>query len=220
MPVDPALYAGFVVAASIAIVSPGPDTLIILRYTLGAGQRVGLAAVTGVQLGLIVHGAAAALGLSLIIISVPLALRIIALAGALYLAWIALQQAREGFRRPGAALASIEGRPVTRAKALRDAVFTNLLNPKVIVLFMALMPGFIAPERGPIGAQFVIFAATMIVINTVFQLSLVGLAGRARRFLARAAVQRAISLLTAVIFMAFAIMIAAEHAAAAGTTSF
>ena len=215
MPVDPALYAGFVVAASIAIASPGPDTLLILRYTLGAGHRAGLAAVAGVQLGLLVHGAAAALGLSLIIISAPLALRIIALAGALYLAWIALQQARDGLRRPGAALSAIEGRAVSPAKALRDAIFTNLLNPKVIMLFMALMPGFIATERGPVGAQFAIFAATMIVINSAFQLSLVGLASRARGFLARAGVQRAISLLTAVIFFGFAFMIGVEHAAGA-----
>jgi homoserine/homoserine lactone efflux protein len=211
VPVDPALYAGFIAAAVVAIISPGPDTMLIIRYTIGAGPRTGLAAVGGVQLGLLIHAAAAVLGLSLLIISVPLALRIIALAGAIYLAWIAWQQLREGLHRPGQKLAAIEVRSISSAKALRDAMFTNLLNPKVIVLFMAMMPGFVAPERGAIALQFAMLGCTMIAINLVFQLSLVGVAGRARRFLARPAVQRGISLMTAAIFFAFAIMIAVEH---------
>jgi len=55
MPVDPATLAGFVAATLAIVLSPGPDSLLILRYTLAGGQRVGIATVAGVQLGLIGH---------------------------------------------------------------------------------------------------------------------------------------------------------------------
>ena len=80
MPLDPALYGPFLVVASAAILSPGPDTLLILRATLNGGQSHGLAALVGVQIGLLGHFAAAVFGISLLVMAVPLALQATAIS--------------------------------------------------------------------------------------------------------------------------------------------
>jgi threonine/homoserine/homoserine lactone efflux protein len=77
------MLAAFVLAISAIVLSPGPDTMLILRYTMNGGQRVGLATVAGVQAGLAVHTTLAVLGLSLVIASSPTLFQAIAVAGAL-----------------------------------------------------------------------------------------------------------------------------------------
>lgn len=215
MPVDPALLGAFIVAASALVLSPGPDTLLVLRYTLASGQRVGFATVSGVQLGLLVHAIAAVLGLSVLILSVPLALKAVAVAGAAYLAFLGLQSIRAG-RLGLDELATGDGTvavavAVGGAKACRDAILCNILNPKVILLFIALMPNFVDPERGAVPLQFVMLAAVLIAINIFWQSSLVLAAGRARRWLARPTVQRWIAYVSGAILFGFAVLLVLEH---------
>ena len=211
MPFDPGLYLSFIAIATIAIISPGPDTLLILRYTLGSGFRMGLAATLGVQLGLALHGIFAVLGLSIIIKNIPITLQIISILGALYLLLLAIQQLREVSSKTNLNALAHSKEEVNYQHAITTAVLTNLLNPKVILLFIALMPSFIAQERGPVFAQFAIFAITMVFINSVFQITIVFLANKARKFLTQHIVQKLISILTASIFIAFAILIILDH---------
>lgn len=211
MPVDPTLLGAFIVAASALVLSPGPDTLLVLRYTLASGQRVGFATVSGVQLGLLVHAVAAVLGLSVLILSVPLALKAVAVAGAAYLAFLGLQSIRAG-RLGLDELATGDGAAaVAGAKACRDAILCNILNPKVILLFIALMPNFVDPGRGAVPLQFVMLAAVLIAINIFWQSGLVLAAGRARRWLARPKVQRWIAYVSGAILFGFAVLLVLEH---------
>ncbi len=207
MPVEPTTLATFIAAACIVVISPGPDTLIILRYTLASGRRVGLATVTGVQLGLLVHTTAAAVGLSLIIVSLPALYSTIAVFGALYLAWLGYQSIYAGV----VSLGESRGPVISSAKGIRDAAITNVLNPKVIFLFLALMPNFVRPERGDVPLQFATLAATLIVINTIWQVSIALMAEAARGCLAEARIQRLLSWTTGLILIAFAIGLITEH---------
>ena len=100
MPVEAATLGAFVIAVAAIVVSPGPDTMVILRYALASGRRAGFAAVAGVQLGLMVHTVLAVLGVSLIIASSPVLFKLVAVAGAAYLAWLGVQGFRGG-RRSG-----------------------------------------------------------------------------------------------------------------------
>lgn len=206
LPVDPAVLAAYSLAVAAIVLSPGPDTMLILRYTLTSGQRVGLATVAGVQLGLAVHTLAAVLGLSLLIMSVPVLYRGLALAGGAYLGWLGLQSLRAGVLAVDA-----DGARVGALKAARDAMICNILNPKVIVLFLALMPGFLRPERGDVPAQLVTLGATLVVINVVWQVGLTLAADAARRWLGEPRVQRAVSWVTGLILMAFAVLMVIEH---------
>ena len=108
MPVDPALFGAFIITASALVASPGPDTVLIIRYALSSGHRVGLAAVLGVQLGLLVHTALAVAGISVIIASSPVLFKGISLIGAGYLAWLGVQ----GFRGGGAIQPQCDARDV------------------------------------------------------------------------------------------------------------
>ncbi|MBR71485.1 MAG: hypothetical protein CMM30_00895 [Rhodospirillaceae bacterium] len=211
MPIEIGLYFSFIILATIAILSPGPDTLIIVRYTLGSGYKVGLAATIGVQLGLVLHGIFAVLGLSIIIEKIPIALQIITVLGALYLLILAAQEVKNIFNKKSTNNLSPSNSGIYYRNAAVSAILTNILNPKVILLFIAIMPGFIALDKGPIYSQFAIFAATMIFINSVFQVSIIFLADYFRKFLIQPQVQKFLSIITALIFVIFAVIITLDH---------
>ncbi len=209
MPVDPSALIAFIGAALVVVISPGPDTLLILRYTLASGRRVGLATVTGVQLGLAIHTTAAIIGLSVIIATVPALYGAIAIIGALYLAWLGYQSIRAGV----VSLDNMDGLIVVgSAKGLRDAAITNVLNPKVIFLFLALMPNFVVPEAGDVSLQLATLGLALIVVNTIWQGALALGAEAARQWLAVPRIQRVLSWVTGVILMAFSAALILEHA--------
>lgn len=207
MPVEPATLLAFAVAAGALVVSPGPDTMLILRYGLTSGHRAGFAAVAGVQIGLMVHTALAVAGISVLIASSPALFKAVAVAGAAYLAWLGIQ----GFRGTGGL--AIGGGPaaVGAAKACRDAILTNVLNPKVILLFLALLPNFVVIGRGDATAQLVTLSATLIAINVAWQAPLAWAAQAARRWLSRPGVQRAVARATGAILIGFAALMLYEH---------
>jgi len=166
LPVDaPTLFA-FMLTASAIVLTPGPDTLIILRYAISSGPRVGLATVAGVQTGLVGHTILAVLGISVLIASTPWLFMSVAIAGAAYIAWIGVQS----FRPQGLLHVGASGKPpVSMIKAFRDAVLCNLLNPKVILLFLALFPNFVDRNRDDVPAQLITLALALILINTLWQ---------------------------------------------------
>ena len=207
MPIEPATLGAFVIAVTAVVVSPGPDTMIILRYALASGRRAGFAAVAGVQLGLMVHTVLAVLGVSLIIASSPVLFKLVAVAGAAYLAWLGVQ----GFR--GAAAFRPDGaRPSSDlARACRDAVLTNLLNPKVILLFLALFPNFVDAGRDDVPAQLVTLAVVLIVVNVIWQAPLAWAAESIGRWLGRPGVGLWVSRITGGVLLAFAALLQYQH---------
>ena len=211
MPVDLATIAAFSAASVAIVLSPGPDTMLILRYTMNGGQRIGLATVAGVQIGLMVHTLAAVLGLSLVIASAPVLFKGIAVAGALYLGWLAIESVRAGIVRLNGGGPDDAG-PVLRArKACRDAVLCNVLNPKVILLFLALMPNFVDPSRGQVPAQLAVLGVVLVLINIVWQLPLAFAAEAIRRWLGSPTVQRWVNWGTGGVLMTFAVLMLYEH---------
>lgn len=200
MPVEPAILGAFIITASALVASPGPDTLLIVRYALSSGHRVGLAAVAGVQLGLLVHTGLAVAGISLIIASSPILFKSVAIIGAIYLAWLGVQ----GFRGGRGLGFNTDSTPISGSKALRDAALTNLLNPKVILIFLALLPNFVDSSREDVSAQLLTLAVTLIIINTLWQTPLAWIAVTVRRWLKDPMVNRIISRITGGILIIFA----------------
>jgi threonine/homoserine/homoserine lactone efflux protein len=207
MPLDLATLGAFVITAGAIAVSPGPDTMLILRYALTSGPTAGLWAVAGVQIGLVVHTALAAAGVSALIASSPALFRALAVVGAAYLAWLGLR----GFRSRGT-LSIGEAARVGTGRACRDGILCNVLNPKVIVLFLALYPNFLAVGRGDVSAQVAMLSAVLVAINVAWQVGLVRAAEFARRRLTRPEVQRAVGRLTGAILIALAAIMLWRHA--------
>ena len=210
MPVDPATLLAYGLTVGAIVLSPGPDTVLILRYALGSGHRVGLATVAGVQVGLMGHTLLAVLGVSAVIAASPLLFKALAVAGACYLGWVGLQ----GFR--GHTLRLEGATSVSVRRAVYDAMLCNLLNPKVLVLFLALLPNFVDPTRDDATLQVLFLALVFVVINVAWQVPLAWAAVGVRRWLARPAVQQAVNVGSGTILVGFALLMLWEHVLGGG----
>lgn len=207
MPVDPVVLGAFVIAILAIVMSPGPDTMVILRCALSSGVSAGMAAVAGVQAGLLVHTALVVLGISLIIASSAILFSAVAIAGAGYLGWLGIQSFRGGGTL---GLESISQR-TTMARAFRDAAMSNLLNPKVIILFLALLPNFVDTSREDVPAQLVTLAVVLIAVNVLWQLPVAWAADAVRRWITGPVGQRLVSRISGAILLAFALLLLYDH---------
>ena len=206
LPVDAPLLARFALAALAIVLSPGPDTMVILRHAVGSGRAAGFAAVAGVQLGLIVHTLLAAVGITALIAASPPLFRAVAILGAIYLGWLGAKAILAGGTVD---LAAPE--PAPRSLALRQALFTNLLNPKVLLLFFALYPNFIVTGGAPLAWQIALLSAVLITINSGWQLGLAWFADRARQLLANPRLMRVIDVGVGLALLGFAALLLVEH---------
>lgn len=151
MPLDPQLVAAFFVAAWVLIITPGPDMLFVIGQSLAGGARRGWAAMFGIVTGAMVHITLAVSGVAALLAASPALFEALRIAGALYLLWLAQGALRAAFRSGGALAPARPARA-----AFRDGFVTNLTNPKVILFFMAFLPQFVDPARGPAWAQMAI----------------------------------------------------------------
>ena len=146
---------------------------------------------------------------SLIVASSPVLFKSMALAGAAYLAWLGIQNLRDA-----GDLAMAEARGAAGwARACRDGALSNLLNPKVIMIFLALFPNFVETGRGDVPAQLITLAVVLIAINVLWQAPIAWAAETVRRWLGRPKVRRAVSRVSGAVLLAFAALMIYEHVA-------
>lgn len=155
---------------------PGPALLYTAAQTIAHGRKAGLMAMLGIHLGCYVHVFAAAFGLSAVFKHVPELYLAVKMAGALYLVWLGIGMIRSRLAAPDRPVAP----PKTVKRALVDSFIVEILNPKVALFFIALLPQFVDPAGSlPVWAQFLIlgtivnFAFSSADLVTVFGASLV-----------------------------------------------
>jgi threonine/homoserine/homoserine lactone efflux protein len=167
--------AWFALACLVLVLTPGPNMVYCISRTLAQGRLAGLLSLAGVLLGFLVHLFAAALGLTALLMAVPLAFDAIKLAGAAYLLWLAWQALKPGGSAPFAPRALPADPPGT---LLRMGFITNLLNPKVAMFYLSFFPQFLDPERGSVLMQSLVLGAVQITISgSVNALLILGAAG-------------------------------------------
>ena len=172
----------FAAAALVLVLTPGPNMVYCVSRSLTQGPRAGLLSLAGVVLGFLVHLFAAALGLTALLLAVPMAFDVIRIAGALYLLWMAWQAVRSG----GAAPFQARRLPHDGPKKLFAMGFmTNLLNPKVAMFYLSFFPQFLHPERGHWLLQCLVLGGIQIAVSGGVNALLVLGAGRVSRFLNR-----------------------------------
>ncbi|MFI7614235.1 LysE family translocator [Nonomuraea terrae] len=156
------------------VCTPGPDMLYVTARSLGQGRRTGLMAVTGICCGYAVHTVLAAAGLAAALRAVPAALPAMRYAGAAYLVFLAVRTLMSLRNRTGPALGS--STPDPAGKVLRQSILTALLNPKGLLLYLSLMPQFIATGTTvPIGLQLTALGL-LHVVNCAILYGLIALA--------------------------------------------
>ena len=185
---DTATLAVFAVAAVTLLVIPGPAVLYIVSRSVGQGRAAGLASVCGIHVGSLLHVAAAALGLSALLVSSALAYDAVRYLGAAYLVWLGVQRllARDEDARPaGAARERL-------SRIFAQGVVVNVLNPKTALFFFAFLPQFVDAAAGAVPLQVAVLGATFVGLGLVTDSAYALLAStgagflRGRRLVARA----------------------------------
>lgn len=136
----------FTLVAALMTMSPGPDTMLVVRNSLRGGRRDGLLTVAGICSGLFVHALLSALGVSAILMVSATAFTIMKVAGVCYLVWLGVRSLQSAVKGAPPATGNGGGAPVAAAQSFREGLLTNVLNPKVVVFYLALVPQFIGPD--------------------------------------------------------------------------
>ena len=159
--IDAERLAAFMLVTGVTSLVPGPSMLFVLSQSIWRGARSGAAALAGLQLGYVVWWVLAALGLGTLAAAFPLAFRLLAVGGALYLAWLGVQALRH------AGEAAEDGPEPARElshRAFRDGILVAIGNPKSLIYIVALLPPFV-DARSPIVPQLVVLALVAMVID-------------------------------------------------------
>ncbi|HVI74891.1 MAG TPA: LysE family translocator [Anaeromyxobacteraceae bacterium] len=191
--------------AGLVTLTPGADTMLVVRSALVRGRRAGLLTVLGVGSGLFIHATLSALGLSVVLVRSARAFEIVKLAGALYLVFLGVQAIRGAAR--GAPIGESPAGPAGAHRAYVEGLLTNVLNPKVAIFYLAFLPQFIGPSD-PVLERSILLASIHFVEGLVW-LSLVTLfVARLRTVLAQPRVRRALESFSGLVFIAFGVKLA------------
>ncbi len=195
----------FIVTALVLNATPGVDMMYTVTRTLQYGWRGGVAAALGIGAGCAVHAMAAALGLAALLAASTWAFDLVKWAGAAYLLWLAWGMLRAALRAgPPLAGAPAATPALSAAQIFIQGVMTNVLNPKVALFFLALLPQFIRADAASKPLAFLFLGAVFVVNGTLFLFAVVALAHQARRVSTRPAARRALNLVGATLFVALA----------------
>ncbi|MEU4739830.1 LysE family translocator [Actinosynnema sp. NPDC023658] len=200
----------FTVAAVLLTITPGLDTMMLVRMVLGGGRKVGLVGGFGTTLGCLVWGAASIAGLTALLVASQVAYDVVRYAGAAYLLWLGGSALWKSWR--GVLDGPAEVPSVTPAQALRIGFTTNLLNPKIGVFYLSLLPQFLPSDQASAGWG-ALLVGVHVGIGQVWQVVVVWLAGRAALVLTRPAVRRWTERLTASVLVGFGLKVAFDSGA-------
>ena len=156
---DLSTLVSFLVAAVLLTLMPGPDNLFVLAQSISQNKEAGFATSLGLCSGLLIHVTAAAVGISALLYQSSLAFSLVKYAGAAYLLYMAIQALREK-----ESASTSQNHPHQTYSALyRKGIIMNILNPKVSLFFLALLPQFVEQEVGNPAIQMVLLGGVFII---------------------------------------------------------
>lgn len=178
--IDPTVLPAFVLAMALVELTPGPNLAYLALLSASRGWRAGLQAVAGITIGLSAYLLITLFGLTRTPLHSPEGLNLLRWSGIAYLLWLAWETMR------GSAGSAPD--PDAPYSPFVRGLISNLLNPKAAIFYLALLPGFIRSEAGPVGAQILFFGVGHILISvTVHSACVFGAAGVASRLAPRGA---------------------------------
>lgn len=163
------------------VLTPGPNMIYLISRSITQGHAAGLISLGGVAVGFLFYMLAAAFGITALLCAVPFAYDALRLAGAAYLLYLAWQAVKPGGRSPFQVRTLAVDGP---RKLFLMGLVTNLLNPKIAMLYLALLPQFIDPASGSVLTQSIVLGATQIVISVSVNAMIAMAAGSIALFLA------------------------------------
>lgn len=203
MPLDS--YLAFCGVAAVVALLPGPDFAVVTRSTLIGGRRRGWAAAAGVATSCALQGSAAAAGLGALIVASQPVFTAIKWAGVAYLAWLAVKSLRSAWRGQYSDASGAGG----AGGGFREGFLSNIVNPKVLVFYLALLPQFL-PSAGGLGGQ-ALLALTHAFLAFAYLGALATALGSLGPWLRRRPVRRALDALTGTALGLFSVRLALDH---------
>ncbi|WP_417277536.1 LysE family translocator [Celeribacter sp.] len=201
----------FALVASLLVMSPGPNGVLIAKTVPSSGRAAGFATVAGFVSAFYLHGALSILGLSVLLVHSATAFTIVKLLGAAYLGWIGVKALMSAWH----GVSSLEVAPArqgrTLSRAYLEGLLTNALNPKVSMFYLAAFPQFISPGETPILASFTLVVIHSL-INAIWFSAMVLLFARLTKSLGGGRFQRWLKGVTGVVFLGFAAKLASVRA--------
>jgi len=163
-------FETFLVAGILLNLTPGNDTIFILSKSIAQGKKAGIVSVLGIATGSLIHTTLAALGLSIIIAKSLFVFTIVKYAGAVYLLYVGYKMITNRSKIDGG-ISAVTNK-IDLLKIYRDAVVTNVLNPKVAMFFIAFLPQFIDPSYHNSIIPFLLLGITFTTTGTAWCLVL------------------------------------------------
>lgn len=206
-----ASIVSFALVVGLLTLTPGLDTALILRTSLLSGRRPAWGVVLGIQAGTLTWGALTAAGVSALLAASQLAYDVLRWAGAGYLVWLGARMLWQSRRHgdAGAALPEQPGQAGFRS-AFRRGLLTNLINPKVGVFYVAVLPQFMPQDVPPV-AMGLLLAAVHVAEGLLWSTVLIGFTGLMREWLRRPAIKRGLDRLTGLIVIGFGVRLAVQE---------
>jgi len=175
-----ATLLGFAGVALALVLTPGPNMAYLISRSICQGRAAGFISLFGVLAGFLVYMLLAAAGITAVVMAVPFAYDTLRLAGAAYLAWLAWNAVRPGGSSP------FERRTLSIDSPLKlfsMGLMTNLLNPKIALLYLSLLPQFVDPSHGSVLVQSVILGLVQMSVSGMVNGCIVFAAGAIATFL-------------------------------------
>lgn len=161
--------------------TPGPNMIYLVSRSICQGKEAGLISLGGVALGFVFYMVCASLGITALVLAIPYAYTTLRIVGAIYLIHLAWQAIKPGSGTP----LQVSSLPTeSPGKLILSGFATNLLNPKIAVMYLSLLPQFIDPQRGSVFIQSLALGVTQIIISVSVNFFIVKMAGTIAAFLA------------------------------------
>ncbi|WP_445480155.1 LysE family translocator [Lysinibacillus irui] len=195
----------FLGTAIILTIMPGPDNLFVLAQSITQDKKAGIATSLGLCTGLLVHISAAVLGISAIIYQSTIIFSIVKFAGAAYLLYLAWQS----FRAKGDPFSLQQQNVQAYVKLYKKGILMNILNPKVSLFFLALLPQFVHPSQGHVALQMLILGIVFLVQALVLFILFSLFAGKVRNLIiGQPAIAKRLNMIQGILFTFIGIQIA------------
>ncbi|MEV6622623.1 LysE family translocator [Amycolatopsis sp. NPDC051106] len=201
-------YLGFAGMMAFLAMMPGPDTMVVLKNALTGGARGGGWACTGISVANFLQGTAAALGLGAVITRYRPVFETVKWLGAAYLVFLGVQALRGAWRGDYEALDDVRRARASRSRRFREGFLSNITNPKVIVLYLSVLPQFLTPAS-TLGDS-LLLAYTVAALGVVWQVLLLLFVHRVRAWLRRRRVRRSLDGVTGTALIGFGAALALE----------
>ena len=167
---DLASLLGFAAISLGMVLTPGPNMIYLISRSICQGRTAGLVSLGGVAVGFVFYMLCTSFGITAFVMAVPLAYDALRFVGALYLLYLAWQAVRPGGRLPFQVQSLPKDGP---RKLFLMGLMTNLLNPKIAIMYLSLLPQFIIPEHGSVLGQSIALGLSQIFVSVIVNAAII-----------------------------------------------